>query len=47
MHISVEGLDGVGKTTVCSLLSKEIDFEYIEKPLRYLFDNKMVKIMIL
>ena len=40
MHISVEGLDGVGKTTVCSLLSKEIDFEYVEKPLRYLFDNK-------
>jgi thymidylate kinase len=37
-HISIEGFDGVGKTTICNLLSKKLGYEFIEKPLKYLFD---------
>ena len=39
-HISIEGLDGVGKTTVCNLLSEKTGFIYVEKPLKFLFNNK-------
>ncbi|PEQ91714.1 hypothetical protein CN481_15610 [Bacillus sp. AFS006103] len=39
MHIAIEGLDGVGKTTVATKVAAELDFTYIEKPLQYLFDN--------
>jgi len=38
MHISIEGFDGVGKTTVARLLEAELGFRFIEKPLKYLFD---------
>ncbi len=38
IHIAVEGMDGVGKSTVCDLLSKKLGFKNIDKPLRYLFD---------
>jgi len=38
MHISIEGMDGVGKTTICQLLSERTGFEFIDKPLRFLFD---------
>jgi len=37
-HISIEGFDGVGKTTICKLLSKKLGYQFIEKPLKYLFD---------
>lgn len=37
-HISIEGFDGVGKTTICKLLSKKLGYRFIEKPLKYLFD---------
>jgi thymidylate kinase len=37
-HISIEGFDGVGKTTICKLLSKKTGYRFIEKPLKYLFD---------
>lgn len=37
IHLSIEGMDGVGKTTVCRLIEKELGFRYIEKPLQYLF----------
>lgn len=37
-HISIEGFDGVGKTTICNLLSEKLGYEFIEKPLKYLFD---------
>ena len=38
-HISIEGMDGVGKSTTCSLLSERIGYEFVEKPLHYLFDD--------
>ncbi|MBD3214356.1 MAG: AAA family ATPase [Candidatus Lokiarchaeota archaeon] len=40
MHIAIEGMDGVGKTSTCRLLSKKIKFQFIEKPLHYLFDSE-------
>ncbi|MFW5889412.1 MAG: deoxynucleoside kinase [Bacillota bacterium] len=39
MHISIEGFDGVGKSTVSKLLAKKLGFAFVEKPLKYLFDN--------
>lgn len=38
-HISIEGMDGVGKTTTCRLLSERIGYRFVEKPLHYLFDG--------
>ncbi len=38
-HISIEGMDGVGKSTICELLVKKTGFEFVEKPLRFLFDE--------
>ncbi len=38
-HLSIEGMDGVGKSTVCQLLTKKLDFEFVEKPLHLLFDE--------
>ncbi len=38
-HISIEGMDGVGKSTVCRLLSERLNFEFVEKPLKDLFDK--------
>jgi len=39
MHISIEGFDGVGKTTASCLLAEKLGFEFVEKPLKYLFDT--------
>lgn len=39
MHIAIEGMDGVGKTTVSKILAKKLNFKFIEKPLHYLFDE--------
>ena len=36
-HISIEGMDGVGKTTVCRLLAKRLGYEFVDKNLRFLF----------
>lgn len=38
-HISIEGMDGVGKSTTCKLLSERIGYKFVEKPLHYLFDE--------
>ncbi len=40
VHISIEGMDGVGKSTTCKLLAEKLGYEFIEKPLHYLFDKK-------
>lgn len=38
-HISIEGMDGVGKSTTCQLLAKKLGYKFVEKPLHYLFDE--------
>ena len=39
-HISIEGMDGVGKSTTCKVLTDRIGYEVVEKPLHYLLDDK-------
>lgn len=34
MYIAIEGMDGVGKTTIAKLLSQKFNMEYIEKPMK-------------
>ena len=41
-HISIEGMDGVGKSTTCNLLAQKLGYKFVEKPLHYLFDNDEV-----
>lgn len=38
-HIAIEGMDGVGKTTTCRLLSERLGYKFVEKNLRFLFDE--------
>lgn len=40
IHIAIEGMDGVGKSTVCRILSERTGFKNIDKPLRFLFDDE-------
>jgi thymidylate kinase len=39
MHIAIEGMDGVGKTTAAHTLAKLMNCKIVEKPLHYLFDR--------
>jgi len=39
-HISIEGMDGVGKSTTCNLLADRLGYKFVEKPLHYLFDEQ-------
>lgn len=38
-HISIEGVDGVGKTTICKLLAERLGYIFVEKPLHFLLDD--------
>ncbi len=38
-HISIEGMDGVGKTTTCDLLAVKLGYIFVEKNLKELFDE--------
>ncbi|GAA5414307.1 dTMP kinase [Ureaplasma ceti] len=38
-HISIEGMDGVGKTTICNLLQQQLQWSFVEQPLHLLFDE--------
>lgn len=40
MHIAIEGMDGVGKTTVAKKLADKLNYKIVEKPLHYLFDKE-------
>lgn len=40
MHIAIEGMDGVGKTTAARNLAKRLNFKIVEKPLHYMLDKK-------
>ena len=40
VHISIEGMDGVGKSTTCKLLAERLGYLFVEKPLHYLFDDE-------
>ena len=35
-HISIEGMDGAGKSTTCKILAERLGYEFVEKPLHYL-----------
>ena len=39
LHLSIEGMDGIGKSTTCKLLAKRLGFTFVEKPLHLLFDK--------
>ncbi|MFI3329585.1 MAG: AAA family ATPase [bacterium] len=39
MHLAIEGNDGVGKSTICNLLSKKLNYIFVEKPMHYLLDE--------
>lgn len=34
MYVAIEGMDGVGKTTIAKLLAEKYGMEYIEKPMK-------------
>lgn len=38
-HLSIEGMDGIGKSTTCKLLSERLGYTFVEKPLHLLFDK--------
>jgi len=38
LHIAIEGMDGVGKTTAATILADRLNFKIIEKPLHYMLD---------
>ena len=38
-HLSIEGFDGVGKTTTARLVADKLGYLFIEKPLHELFDE--------
>ncbi len=40
MHIAIEGMDGVGKTTAARKLAEKLNFKIIEKPLHYMLDEE-------
>ena len=47
MIIAIEGMDGVGKTTIAKSLEKSLSFKYIKDPLKELFeidDEHLIKI---
>lgn len=39
IHISIEGMDGVGKTTTCKMLAKRLNYRFVDKNIRFLFDG--------
>lgn len=44
MIIAIEGMDGVGKTTIANYISKKYNFTFIDKPIKYIYgkDNNII-----
>ena len=42
MKIAIEGMDGVGKTTIAKKLAEKYNFTYMERPLKELFETDKV-----
>lgn len=40
--IAIEGMDGVGKTTIAKRVAEDYNFKYIEKPLTCILDTKLL-----
>lgn len=40
IHIAIEGMDGVGKSTTCKILSERLGYTFVEKSLQYLYGSK-------
>lgn len=38
-HLSIEGMDGIGKSTTCKMLAERLGYTFVEKPLHLLFDG--------
>jgi len=38
-HLSIEGMDGIGKSTACKMLAERLNYTFVEKPLHLLFDK--------
>ena len=43
MKIAIEGMDGVGKTTIAKKLAENLNYIYIDKPLHYLLGTEQEK----
>ena len=39
MLIAIEGMDGVGKTTIAKYISEKYDYKFIEKPLHFFYND--------
>ena len=39
MHIAIEGLDGVGKTSTAKILAETLGFTFMEKPMQFFVDT--------
>lgn len=39
MRIAIEGMDGAGKTTLAKILAEKLDYKYVDKPFKFLFDD--------
>ncbi len=39
IHISIEGMDGVGKTSTSKFVAERLGFTFVEKPLHYIVDE--------
>ncbi len=45
MIITIDGLDGAGKSTLAKSLSEKLGYEYIDKPIYELFNVKVMTII--
>ena len=39
MRIAIEGMDGVGKTTISKILADKLGYQYVDKPFKFLFEG--------